>query len=207
MSSSRFSFQLPQTFRAVSHRNWCFIIWGLCLVFAGWTLTDIQASTAPTITFFVTLAYVMWLVMWKPNVTISEDDVTIRNPFTETTYPFEVIESVETQYQYALVVEGKRCYSWALPAPSFLGTAAIGLSRRWQTAPQSSKDVSGDGTVRVGDLSSNDCGGAAGVTRAVIAERKPVKGTPPAQVTTRRYTTRMAIAAALILITGLLTFL
>lgn len=106
-------------------------------------------------------AWLVWAGLWRPSLTIGDEDVTIRNVFATTVVPWAALIQVETRYALTLVTPQKRYPVTVAPAPGRLTTA---LSRR---------DMSGipaiagsDGGVRPGDLPNTDSGAAAYLVRA-----------------------------------------
>lgn len=205
MDPSKHQFKLPATFRDRGHRIFTLCTWGVCAVAIGWTLVDGRGPVLLLTLGFATVAYLTWWLMWQPYVKVGAEEVTIANPLRVTVYPMAGIERVDTQYHFAVVVDGTRRYAWALPAPSFLETARLGLSDSDKSAPTATKDTVSDNTVRLGDLSSNDCGAAAGVLRSVLARFTPDNSTP--DITQRTLAPQCGVAVALVISTVVSAFI
>lgn len=166
------SYSLPQTFRTRSHRLSAVGLWTVGVVLTIWTGTG--TNPAEAIPWAVTcgaLAWWVWVLLWKPYVTVTADSVVIANPFYKVTVASRAISEVSTQYQFAVVVNDRRHYAWALPAPGFLAGAAAGMSPgQHRTGPVTK--ATGAVQARPGDLTGSSCGSASEVARSVLDDRQ-----------------------------------
>lgn len=67
------------------------------------------------------IAYLGWLLFWRPAVVVHDTGVTIENPFRAITVPWAALVQVDTRYALTLVTPGRSYGAWAAPAPGIWG--------------------------------------------------------------------------------------
>ncbi|MFC7850617.1 PH domain-containing protein [Arthrobacter sp. NPDC057388] len=108
------------------------------------------------------IAYLGWLLFWRPAVVIDDAGVTIENPFRAIRVPWAALVHVDTRYALTLVTPGKSYGAWAAPAPGIWG----GRNARPEDLRGLPDSTYGPGnSVRPGDLKTTDSGQAAQLVR------------------------------------------
>jgi len=108
------------------------------------------------------IAYLGWLLFWRPAVVVGDAGVTIENPFRTITVPWAALVHVDTRYALTLVTPGKSYGAWAAPAPGIWG----GRNARPEDLRGLPDSTYGPGnSVRPGDLKTTDSGQAAQLVR------------------------------------------
>jgi hypothetical protein len=108
------------------------------------------------------IAYLGWLLFWRPAVVVHDAGVTIENPFRAITVPWAALVQVDTRYALTLVTPGRSYGAWAAPAPGIWG----GRNARPEDLRGLPDSTYGPGnSVRPGDLKSTDSGLAAQLVR------------------------------------------
>src|SRR6476620_6857877 len=108
------------------------------------------------------IAYLGWLLFWRPAVVVHDAGVTIENPFRAITVPWAALVQVDTRYALTLVTPGRSYGAWAAPAPGIWG----GRNARPEDLQGLARSTYGPGaSVRPGDLKSTDSGHAAQLVR------------------------------------------
>jgi hypothetical protein len=152
-----------EVFKAGSNKWFAWLSWLvagsgiLVTVFTGGPAALL--GTAP----LVLLAFLGWLLFWKPSVAVHDGGITLENPFRSILVPWPALVNVDTRYALTLITPGKSYASWAAPAPGIWG----GRNARpedLQGLPGSSYGPGG--SVRPGDLKTTDSGEAARIVRA-----------------------------------------
>ena len=109
------------------------------------------------------IAYLGWLLFWRPAVIVHDAGVTIENPFRAITVPWPALVQVDTRYALTLVTPGRSYGAWAAPAPGIWG----GRNARPEDLRGLPGSTYGPGnSVRPGDLKTTDSGQAAQLVRA-----------------------------------------
>lgn len=109
------------------------------------------------------IAYLGWLLFWRPAVVVHDAGVTIENPFRSITVPWAALVQVDTRYALTLVTPGRSYGAWAAPAPGIWG----GRNARPEDLRGLPDSTYGPGnSVRPGDLKTTDSGQAAQLVRA-----------------------------------------
>ena len=109
------------------------------------------------------IAYLGWLLFWRPAVVVHDAGVTIENPFRAITVPWPALVQVDTRYALTLVTPGRSYGAWAAPAPGIWG----GRNARPEDLRGLPGSTYGPGnSVRPGDLKTTDSGQAAQLVRA-----------------------------------------
>lgn len=176
------SYSLPQTFRSTAHRVSAILVWSVAAGLTAWTALRLgPAAAVPWCVVCGMLSWWSWVLLWQPRVHVTKEYVDIINPFYRSRVPAESISEVSTQYQYAVVVDGKRHYAWALPAPGFLASASMGLRPGQQKAGPLT-NAENDSHVRLGDVSGSPCSAASEVTKSVVPET-PAEDVAPVTTT------------------------
>ncbi|HKS03589.1 MAG TPA: PH domain-containing protein [Arthrobacter sp.] len=108
------------------------------------------------------IAYLGWLLFWRPAVVVDDAGVTIENPFRAIRVPWAALVHVDTRYALTLVTPGKSYGAWAAPAPGIWG----GRNARPEDLRGLPDSTYGPGnSVRPGDLKTTDSGQAAQLVR------------------------------------------
>jgi hypothetical protein len=108
------------------------------------------------------IAYLGWLLFWRPAVVVDDAGVTIENPFRAVRVPWAALVHVDTRYALTLVTPGKSYGAWAAPAPGIWG----GRNARPEDLRGLPDSTYGPGnSVRPGDLKTTDSGQAAQLVR------------------------------------------
>lgn len=163
------SYSLPQTFHTRSHRAAAVLIWTVGIGLTSWVgMSTSFADVLPWAVVCGTLSLWSWVLLWHPHVRVTRDYVDIVNPFVRCRVLAQSISEVSTQYQYAVVVDGRRRYAWALPAPGFLAVARMGMRHTQQTAGPLTREGQ-DAQVRPGDVAGSACSTASEVTRSILS--------------------------------------
>lgn len=109
------------------------------------------------------IAYLGWLLFWRPAVVVHDAGVTIENPFRAITVPWPALVQVDTRYALTLITPGRNYGAWAAPAPGIWG----GRNARPEDLRGLPGSTYGPGnSVRPGDLKTTDSGQAAQLVRA-----------------------------------------
>jgi hypothetical protein len=108
------------------------------------------------------VAYLGWVLFWRPAVVVSDTAVVLENPFRVVEVPWEALVQVDTRYSLTLITPGRKYSAWAAPAPGIWG-GRNAHPDHLRGLPESSY---GPGkSVRPGDLKSTDSGAAAQIVR------------------------------------------
>ncbi|MDP9692857.1 UNVERIFIED_ORG: hypothetical protein J2X79_000386 [Arthrobacter globiformis] len=108
------------------------------------------------------IAYLGWLLFWRPAVVVHDAGVTIENPFRAISVPWAALVQVDTRYALTLVTPSRSYGAWAAPAPGIWG----GRNARPEDLRGLPDSTYGPGnSVRPGDLKSTDSGQAAQLVR------------------------------------------
>ncbi|XAS66315.1 PH domain-containing protein [Micrococcaceae bacterium Sec5.7] len=108
------------------------------------------------------IAFLGWLLFWRPAVVVDDAGVTLENPFRSVAVPWAALVNVDTRYALTLVTPGKSYASWAAPAPGIWG----GRNARPEDLQGLPGTSYGPGqSVRPGDLRGTDSGQAAQLVR------------------------------------------
>ncbi|WP_309105897.1 PH domain-containing protein [Arthrobacter sp.] len=108
------------------------------------------------------VAYLGWLLFWRPAVIVSDTGVTLENPFRVVEVPWEALVDVDTRYSLTLITPRGKYSAWAAPAPGIWG-ARNAHPGHLRGLPESSYGPGN--SVRPGDLKSTDSGAAAQIVR------------------------------------------
>jgi hypothetical protein len=152
-----------EIFTARSSRVLAGICWGTAAVGVATTLAAAGPAGLPGTAPLVFIAYLGWLLFWRPAVVVRDTGVTLENPFRTITVPWEALATVDTRYALTLVTARRKYAAWAAPAPGIWG----GRNAR----PEHLKGLPGGSygpghSVRPGDLRNTDSGAAALMVRS-----------------------------------------
>ncbi|WP_426996467.1 PH domain-containing protein [Pseudarthrobacter sp. N5] len=112
---------------------------------------------------FLLIAFLGWIVFWRPAVVVNDTGVVLENPFRSIAVPWAALVDVDTRYALTLVTPGKSYASWAAPAPGIWG----GRNARPEDLQGLPGTTYGPGqSVRPGDLRNTDSGQAARLVRS-----------------------------------------
>lgn len=175
------SYSLPQTFRTTSHRWAALGVWGVAAVMVGLVAASLDwGQTLRWACVCAMFSLWTWILLWQPHVRVDRDSIHISNPFYTLDVEPQAVSEVSTQYQFAVVVNDRRHYAWALPAPGFLAGANMGLKPGQQrTGPVTQRGALVQ--ARPGDLSGSGCGTASEVTRSILPEHPTTTDTAVVQ--------------------------
>lgn len=127
----------------------------------------------------------VWVLLLRPKVVVQQDGVRFVNPVSTSLHPWAAIDDVDTQYQLAVMVDGRRRYAWALPAPGIGGATAehveallrersvrnaLSTAATERNALPATRRKLGTDGVRPGDLDKYSVGVAAGVIRQSLED-------------------------------------
>lgn len=92
-------------------------------VIGGWAAVDAYRGGALVglrWTLIVLLVlWALWIVLWRPRLTVRDDEVTIVNPVRTWTIPWHRVVDVESRLQYVIVTDDeRRITAWGSPSPS-----------------------------------------------------------------------------------------
>lgn len=108
------------------------------------------------------IAYLGWLLFWRPSVVVHDAGVRLENPFRSVMVPWTALVHVDTRYALTLVTPSRSYGAWAAPAPGIWG----GRNARPEDLHGLPGTTYGPGnSVRPGDLKSTDSGQAAQLVR------------------------------------------
>lgn len=147
----------PATSKLFAWTCWAVSAFGIVVsvLYGG---TAVFAGVVPLL--FV--AYLGWLLFWRPAVIVSDAGVILENPFRVVEVPWEALVQVDTRYSLTLVTPRRKYSAWAAPAPGIWG-GRNAHPDHLRGLPESSY---GPGkSVRPGDLKSTDSGAAAQIVR------------------------------------------
>ena len=152
----------PEIIRSRFNRTVCIIVWavsGVMLVSAIVGGEDAVLRSTPTIAL---IAFAAWLVLWQPNLVITDDGVTLRNVFRTITVPWGALIQVDTKYAMTLITPGHRFVAWVAPAPGALTSQRIARQSRKRGAEINGPElwVQDAGTLP-GELAGTESGHAA----------------------------------------------
>ncbi|WP_105036102.1 PH domain-containing protein [Cryobacterium aureum] len=101
----------------------------------------------------------VWEVLWRPDLRVSDEAITIHNPLRTIIVPWAALVHVDTKFALTLHTPGRKFAVYCAPAP---GRSLTSSGRRKSTDPV--PYVSG--SPRPGDLPGSESGEAAQLVRA-----------------------------------------
>jgi hypothetical protein len=108
------------------------------------------------------VAYLGWVLFWRPAVVVSDTGVVLENPFRVVEVPWEALVQVDTRYSLTLITPRRKYSAWAAPAPGIWG-GRNAHPDHLRGLPESSYGPGN--SVRPGDLKNTDSGAAAQIVR------------------------------------------
>ncbi|WP_146070159.1 PH domain-containing protein [Cryobacterium sp. Y29] len=133
-----------------------------CAVAALSALSLFLLPTASNRWLVIPALFVMlfvWEVLWRPDLRVSDDAVTIRNPLRTIVVPWAALVHVDTKFALTLYTPGRKFAVYCAPAP---GRSLTSAGRRKSTDPVPFLI----GQPRPGDLPDSDSGEAAHLVRS-----------------------------------------
>ncbi|MFT3799534.1 PH domain-containing protein [Microbacterium sp.] len=118
---------------------------------------------------FLTAAWFVWLLFWRPSVVVDADGTEFRNILRDVEIPFSSVETVRTQYALTVVTAGRTYRAWAMPAPSSVNPKHVRPGREEQARNNDSPATAAARLIRRGAETA-----AAGADGAVTARWQPV---------------------------------
>jgi hypothetical protein len=106
------------------------------------------------------VAFLAWVVLWRPNVEVDDEAVTLRNVLGTVRIPWAAIIQVDTKYSLSIRTPRRVYSAWAAPAPGRTGLAFAKRAERHGRTPS----LPG-GANRPGDLLGTESGQAAYIVR------------------------------------------
>ena len=145
---------------------------GLAWLIAGVGLVSTAlsggAEAVPGIGPLLLIAYLGWLLFWRPSVVVHDAGVRLENPFRSVAVPWAALVQVDTRYALTPITPSRSYGAWAAPAPGIWG----GRNARPEDLQGLPGSTYGPGhSVRPGDLKSTDSGQAARLVRARWQQR------------------------------------
>ncbi|KGJ81106.1 hypothetical protein GY21_01705 [Cryobacterium roopkundense] len=155
----------PEIIGSRFNRTVCVVVWavaGIMLLSAFFGGGEATLRSAPTIAL---LAYAGWVVLWRPNLVITDEHVSLRNVVTTVVVPWSALIQVDTRFALTLVTPGHRYSAWVAPAPGALTSQR--MARRSRKAENENPlERSSDGRSLPGELRGSESGDAARRVRA-----------------------------------------
>jgi len=141
---------------------------GIVLVIAIWVVLAVifvglisQLRILPVLRFapvIALVAYVLWIVMWAPSVTIAPSGVTVRNLLRTHVVSWPAIERIDTRFALTLYTASAKIVAWSAPAPSRFAAGRAARNSTLEYLPESTYVA---GAIRPGDIPQSDSGLAA----------------------------------------------
>lgn len=133
---------------------WCV----LAAVLVGFVIQHDPYSIARYVPVIALVAYLVWILMWSPSVTIAPSGVTVRNLLRSSLISWPAIERVDTRFALTLYTRGGKIVAWSAPAPSRFAAFRTARSDSHRYLPESTYV---GGAIRPGDIPQSDSGLAA----------------------------------------------
>jgi len=147
------------------NRTICIVVWAVAAVMmlsAFWGGTEATLRSAPTIAL---IAFVGWVVLWRPNLVITDEHVSVRNVLSTIVVPWSALIQVDTRFALTLVTPGHRYAAWVAPAPGALTSQRIGRRARRSESENPLERSAADRSLP-GELLGGESGNAARRVRA-----------------------------------------
>ncbi len=154
------------TISSHSYRWFAVTIWALLVALAIASILDTQDGIArlavlPSFAFF---AWLVWFGLWRPDMTIDDDGITVRNVLSTVRVPWNALVHVSTKYALTLHTPTSNIAVFAAPQPGrFAGWRA--MRRVKQRGSDDEQKLVSDRTVHVGELPGTESGDAAAYIR------------------------------------------
>lgn len=151
-----------EIFKARTSRLFAWICWAVAAFGVVVTLVVAGPGALVGATPLLFVAFLGWLLFWRPAVVVLDSGVTLENPYRTIDVPWDALVQVDTRYALTLITPRKKYPAWAAPAPGIWG----GRNAR----PEHLKGLPGTtygpgSSVRPGDLKNTDSGIAAALVR------------------------------------------
>ena len=151
-----------EIFKARTSTAFAWICWAVAGFGVVITLVVAGPQALPGATPLLFIAFLGWLLFWRPVVVVRDSGVALENPYRTIDVPWDALVQVDTRYALTLVTPRKKYPAWAAPAPGIWG----GRNAR----PDHLKGLPGTSygpgsSVRPGDLRNTDSGAAAVLVR------------------------------------------
>lgn len=146
------------TLRSRFTRVLAVILWVLLGTIFISVLIQLDVSALLRFTPVIALvAFVLWLLLWSPSVTVAPSGVTIRNLLRTNDVTWPAIQRIDTRFALTLYTSAGSIVAWSAPAPSRF--AALRSTRsELSRLPESTYSA---GSIRPGDIPKSDSGLAA----------------------------------------------
>lgn len=109
----------------------------------------------------VVVGVAVFVVLWRPQLTVSDDAIVVRNVLSTVIVPWNALIHVDTKYALTLITPQRKVAVWCAPAPG--ATAALRASRAQGTQARAWTAAS---DLRPGDLAGTESGRAAFLVRS-----------------------------------------
>lgn len=175
---------------------------GIMLLSALFGGMEATLRSVPTIAL---LAYAGWTVLWRPNLVITDEHVSVRNVLTSLVVPWPALIQVDTKFALTLVTPGHRYSVWVAPAPGALTSQRIGRRSRRADRENPLEERPEHGRALPGELPGSESGDAARRVRArwdALIESGDLQ-TGAAETTQVTRTVHVGVIAVLLLLLGL----
>ena len=133
--------------------------WGMYIFIAVLVVQNVISSSmlsgAISIVIGGAVAAFFYLVMHRPYILISDEEIVIVNPMSTHRFNWLEIESIDTKYTMSVTVGERTINAWAAPATSRIA------ARKVHAADLKGLNVEIAGTISPGDLPQSDSGIAA----------------------------------------------
>lgn len=71
------------------------------------------------------IAYAVWYILGRSDVTVDEHDITVRNPFMTHTVNYAALIDISTRYHLSLVTASKSYQAFGVPASGMLASLTV----------------------------------------------------------------------------------
>ncbi|MEH0108172.1 PH domain-containing protein [Tersicoccus sp. MR15.9] len=151
------------TFTAGTSRWMAIGCWAVALMLLVSAATSGGAAIGAKLAIIaVDLAAVGWAALWRPTVTIDDEQVVVRNVFRTVSVPWAALIDVDTKYALTLVTPHRRVTALAAPAP---GRHAVMWANRQDVTGLPERTYDSAHSIRPGDLAASHSGAAALLVR------------------------------------------
>lgn len=145
------------------NRGMSVAVWAVLLVFAvsmAWLPGGSERFVG--LVPLAALAALTYVGLWRPQLTVSDDGLVVRNVLHTVMIPWNALVHVDTKYNLTLHVPGRAVNVFAAPAPGTVTAARL--------ARRSKRAGTRVDAPRPGDLEGTDSGDAAALVRDRWAE-------------------------------------
>ncbi|MGO4593379.1 PH domain-containing protein [Leifsonia sp. 2TAF2] len=138
------------------------LIWAAAVALTVGLLVSVHDARLLYIVPGALFAFVAWAMLWRPQLTVADDGITVVNVTRTIHIPWEALIAVDTKFALTLYTPGHRFPVWAAPAP---GTGSTLRATRNETRGRLGRPRVEDSVRRPGDLLGTESGAAAEVVR------------------------------------------